>query len=305
MTGNAFRAVYETAGTYDKLLLRHYFGGREDVDLLGDWLDDNYGVPRSDLDIAEFGCGTGRMTAALAPFARDLTLADYSGTMVRAVAEKYPAARTICADTSDAATLLLRSGRANHFDLVTAFWSLSYPIGEFFEELTPEGVRPRCDQVLARSRARQFVLDLVRLVAPGGHLLAMLFDADTLEQQLVTRAWEKVAPFPAGGRAYTRHVLLDALRGAENNGDGVLVHTRLGGVAWALTRAAAREWFFGVHFKHHPRLLGDRQLASAVEDFLDRYETPDGRVGLPSGVHLIDFHAIAHPRTSFPEAMSS
>ncbi|WP_040801371.1 methyltransferase [Nocardia higoensis] len=299
-----FRSVYETEGTYDRLLLRHYFGGAEDTDLVGDWLIDHHGSPVAGLRVVEFGCGTGRMTDVLAPFARDLVLADYSETMVAAVSQRFPDAQTICADTSDAVTALLGGGRERSFDLVTAFWSLSYPIGEFFEELTTAGIVPRHDRVRARDRACEFVCDMVRLVAPGGHLLAMLFDAESLEQRLVTQAWETIAPFPEGGRAYTRHVLVDALRAAENQGEGTLVHTRRGGVAWAPSRESAREWFFGVHFKHHPCLLGDLRLAAAVEEFIDRYECADGGVALPSGVHVFDFHVCEHPRASLPDGVS-
>jgi SAM-dependent methyltransferase len=305
MSSKTFRAVYETPGVYDQLLLRHYYGGTEDVDLVADWLTEHHLAPTASLVAVEFGCGTGRITETLAPYARNLVLADYSETMVSAAARKFPEAQTICADTRDAVTALLQQGRSKRFDLVAAFWSLSYPIGEFFEELSPSGVRPRQDQVHAHARAREFVLDLVGLVAPGGHLFAMLFDAESPEQQLVTRGWEAVAPFPTGGRAYTRNVLVDALREAEERGDGMLTHTRLGGVAWAPSREAAREWFFGVHFKHHPHLLDDPQLATTVEEFIDRYEIAGGGVALPSGVHLIDFHAAAHPYASLPIGLSS
>ncbi|MFD3509323.1 methyltransferase [Nocardia sp. NPDC058666] len=305
MTNSSFRAVYETAGIYDKLLLRHFYVGTEDIDLVADWLTEHYAAPSASLNIVEFGCGTGRITDAIAPYARNLVLADYSETMVAAVAQKFPDAQTICADTGDAVTSLIAADRASTFDLVTAFWSLSYPIGEFFEELSSAGVRPQRDQAVAADQARKFVLDLVGLVAPGGHLLTMLFDAESPEQQLVTQAWETVAPFPDGGRAYTRHVLIDALRDAENRGDGTLTHTRLGGVAWAPTRAAARDWFFGVHFKHHPQLLGDRDLEQVVEEFIDEYHMPNCGVALPSGVHFIDFHAVAHPRASLPDGLAS
>ncbi|WP_336086133.1 methyltransferase [Nocardia sp. SSK8] len=305
MTDKTFRAVYETVGTYDELLLRHYYGGTEDVDLVADWLTEHYAAPAATLHVAEFGCGTGRITDAFAPYAARMVLADYSEIMVSAVTQKFPAAETICADTSDAVARLLAAGQAGAFDLVSAFWSLSYPIGEFFEELSSVGVRLRDDQAGAADQAGEFVHDLVQLVAPGGHLLVMLFDAESPEQQLVTRAWEKVAPFPRGGRAYTRHVLIDALRAAESRGEGTLSHLRLGGVAWAPDREAAREWFFGVHFKHHPQLLEDREVAREVEDFLDRYEMASGGVAIPSGVHFIDFHAVAHPYASLPIGIDS
>lgn len=305
MTNETFRAVYETPGTYDRLLLRHFYGGTEDVDLVADWLTEHYAAPAAALNVAEFGCGTGRITDAMAPYAATMALADYSEVMVSAVARKFPGAETICADTSDAVAQLLAAERARTFDLVTAFWSLSYPIGEFFEELSAAGVRLRDDQARAADQAGEFVRDLVRLVAPGGHLLAMLFDAESPEQQLVTRAWEKVAPFPRGGRAYTRGILIDALRAAESRGEGTLSHTRLGGVAWAPDREAAHEWFFGVHFKHHPQLMKDSELAREVDDFLERFEMANGGVAIPSGVHFIDFHAVAHPYSSLPIGLES
>ncbi|MFC8044707.1 methyltransferase domain-containing protein [Nocardia sp. NPDC057353] len=303
MTDAEFRAVYEATGMYDRLLLPHYFGGIEDVDLIGTWLDEHYGAPISALEVTEFGCGTGRMTEALAPFARNLVLVDDSEVMISAVSRRFPDARTLCADAGDATQSLLAAGRAQSFDLVTAFWSLSYPIGAFFEELTAAGVRPHPDQATARDRAHAFVVDLLRLVAPGGHLLAMLFDAESPEQQLVTRAWEIVAPFPDGGRSYTRDVLIHALRSAESQGVGTLTHTRRGGVAWAPSARAALEWFFGVHFKHHPRLLADTDLAAAVAEFVECNTMPNGGVALPSGVHMIDFRVGAHPATSVPKGL--
>ncbi len=111
MTNSSFRAVYETAGTYDKLLLQHFYGGTEDIDLVSDWLTEHHVAPRAALNIAEFGYGTGRITDAIAPYARNLVLADYSETMVAAVAHKFPDAETICADTSDAVACLLTADR--------------------------------------------------------------------------------------------------------------------------------------------------------------------------------------------------
>ncbi|MET8798229.1 hypothetical protein ABZV91_17580, partial [Nocardia sp. NPDC004568] len=138
----------------------------------------------------------------------------------------------------------------------------------------------------------------------SGHLLVWLFDSDSPEQRLVTQAWEQVASFPAGGRAYTRWHLLDALHDAERDGLGTLTHTRLGGVAYAPDRAAGREWFFGEHFKHHPQLMTDTVLHTAVDAFLDRYQLPEGGSAIPSGVHIIDFHAGRHPFTALPRDRS-
>ncbi|MFE1596828.1 hypothetical protein [Nocardia sp. NPDC058705] len=57
--------------------------------------------------------------------------------------------------------------------------------------------------------------------------------------------------------------------------------------------------------RHHPQLVDDLELERAVEEFIDRYEVPEGGVALPSGVHFIDFHAVAHPRASLPDGLAS
>ncbi|MFQ6230745.1 methyltransferase [Nocardia sp. NPDC002869] len=300
----AFRDVYEADGVYDQLLLRHYFGGATDPELVTDWMTRHYGQPPSALRIAEFGCGTGRITDVLADYASELVLADYSAAMVAVAARRFPDARTFQADTRDAVTTLIGENRAGSFDLVASFWSLSYPIGEFFETMSPAGIVAHMDPARARESAAEFVRRLVELLAPGGHLLVWLFDSDSPEQRLVTQAWEQVASFPAGGRAYTRWQLLDALHDAERDGLGTLTHTRLGGVAYAPDRAAGREWFFGEHFKHHPQLMTDTALHAAVDAFLDRYQLPDGGSAIPSGVHIIDFHAGRHPFTALPRDRS-
>lgn len=300
----AFRAVYEADGVYDRLLLHHYFGGATDLELMTDWLTRHHGPPAAALRIAEFGCGTGRVTDIMVGYAAELVLADYSTAMVAAASRRFPNARILRADTRDAVTTLLGHGRAGVFDLVASFWSLSYPIGEFFETMTPTGIAANQDRLQARDAAARFVRHLVELLAPGGHLLVWLFDSDSPEQRLVTRAWEQVAPFPDGGRAYTRRVLLDALHDAEQLGLGTLTYARLGGVAYAPNREAGREWFFGEHFKHHPRLTSDPTLSADVDAFLDRYRLPDGGSAIPSGVHIIDFHAGRHPFTALPPERS-
>lgn len=293
-----FRSVYEIAGVYDQRLLPHYYDGIEDVDLVSDLLVNHFGPPNADLSVVEFGCGTGRMTERLAPYARRLVAADYSATMIDAVSTRFPDAETIRADTRDAVRTLADS--VNAFDLVAAFWSLSYPLGEYFEAMTADGVQPVPDTVDARARALAFVRELIALVAPGGRFLAFFFDSETPEQQLVTRLWERLAPFPEGGRRYTLDLLLDGLRAAESAGIGTLTHRRQGGTAVAPDRDAALAWFSVVHLKSHPELVNEPDVQHEIATFVDRYELPGGGFALPTGVHLIDFAVADHPECHLP-----
>ncbi len=299
MGDTTFREVYETEGAYDRLLLPHYFDGGEDIDLVHDLLTDAFGSPRQDLTVVEFGCGTGRVTEAVAPYAEKLTLADYSATMIDTVRHRFPKAETVVADTR-VAVAELTADRAATFDLVGAFWSLSYPIGEFFESMTSTSIEPLGDHNGALTAASAFVDALVSLLAPGGHLIALYFDAETSEQRLVTEAWERVAPFPVGGRSYSLDVLLNALRNHETAGGGTLTHTRKGGTAVAANVEAALAWFNQVHFKSFGALADDPAVQRDVNKFVASCELPDGRIALPSGVHLIDFHRATHPACHLP-----
>lgn len=267
---DGFRAVYAQPGVYDRVLLPHYFGGVADDELVRQVLHEHYGPPPAEprLVVAEFGCGTGRITRHLAPYARRLLAVDNSPVMAAAFAATFPAAEARCADTTEAVEALHREGAAGRFDVIGAFWSLSYPLGAYVETLTSDGIRTGPDPATGLRHASAFVDALVELLAPGGHLLALLFDADSPEQRLVTRAWETIAPTPFGDRGYTRKILTDALSGAERRGQGTLRDSHLRGFAVATDAAAARRWFTAAHLKDLPALTGNRELMADVEEFI-------------------------------------
>jgi SAM-dependent methyltransferase len=289
-----FKSVYRCAGIYDAVLPPHYYDGAEDVDLIARLMAEHYGQPGHGqaLRVAEFGCGTGRVTSRLSPYAGRLMAVDSSPSMIETFQERYPNSQTWCLDTRQAVARMLDEGTAGAFDVVCAFWSLSYPLGDCFEEMTAEGIRPVPDQAAAREQAGRLVRDLVALVAPYGHFLVLFFDSQTREQRLVTRLWERIAPFPDGDRGYTRHVLIDELRAAEDKGEGWLTHTRKGGVAVAPSRDAARAWFNHLHLKDLPALVNDPDVQRDITDFVDECTQPSGEVIMPSGVYLIDFQVV-------------
>jgi SAM-dependent methyltransferase len=305
-----FRAVYETPGTYDNVLLRHYFAEAEDTDLITSWLRSTYGEPRDTgprqaatrLNVVEFGCGTGRVTERVAPYAASLLGVDYSPSMIDTFASRYPTADTLCLDTRDAVHLLQTKGSADSFDLVTAFWSLSYPLGACFEELTENGIVALESQEEGRRKAKQLVKDMVNLLTENGHFLCLLFDSDSAEQRLVTEAWETIAPTPFGDRGYTRSLLLEALRECENDGQGWLTHARHGGVALADDVKTARRWFTSAHFKDLPALVDSENVMADVDHFIEKHTSGDGRVHLPAGVHFIDFHRVGGTDIHLPPA---
>ncbi len=289
-TATDFRAVYHAPGVYEQVLLPHYFDGVKDTELVARLMHQNYGRPGNNqrLNIIDLGCGTGRVTAVLAPYAAHLHGVDSGQPMIDLFRQRFPSAQATCQDTR-AAVEALSAESAGLFHVVGAFWSLSYPIGDLFEELNADGVRPKPDQQAARTQAEHLVRQIMSLVARQGHLMILFFDSDTPEQRLVTRLWEKIAPFPGTGRGYAREIVLDVLRAAEDRGEGRLIGTRLGGAALASNPEAARRWFEVVHLKSLPALIADPSVRDEVDAFIAEHQQPDGQIVIPTGAHLIDF----------------
>jgi SAM-dependent methyltransferase len=292
-----FRAVYHVPGVYEQVLVPHYFDGAEDTELIARFMREHYGQPRNNqcLNVMELGCGTGRVTQMLAPYAGELHGVDSGAPMIAAFRERFPHASAECRDTREAVEAMHAEGRAGTFDVVGAFWSLSYPVLDLFEEMTADGIQPKADAARALVQAQELVRRILGLVAPRGHLMILFFDSETPEQRLVTRLWERIAPFPGNGRGYAREIVVDVLADAERRGEGRLLHLRRGGLAVAANVQAARQWFEVVHLKSFPALINDLEVRTEIDTFIAKHELPSGEVLIPSGVHVIDFWKVGRP----------
>lgn len=292
MSAQEFNAGYRNSEVYEEILPPHYYGGREDLDLVRDFLSTHLAANAAQhYDVLELGCGPGRLTTLLRPYAANLLATDKSEGMVSAIRHRFPDISTRCADTESVIHNLHAEGCVNNFDLIGAFWSMSYPLLECFEETTADGVISTVDPNTGYNRARALLRALVDLLAPGGHLIMLFFDSDTEEQRLVTRLWERIAPFPGTGRDYTWRLLHDALVDAELEGRGTFYHARLPGVAITQSVTAAHDWFFTGHLNNYAELCADQEVHNAIDAFVHKHLQPDGSVHIPSAVHVIDFHA--------------
>ncbi|WP_168801503.1 class I SAM-dependent methyltransferase [Glycomyces buryatensis] len=288
MPETSFRSVYSQQGRYDELLLPHIFGAATDVDLVAARMKEHYGEPgQRTLAVCDLGCGTGRVTAALEPYAASLVGVDSSEAMIRAFTEEFPNARTVCADLPAGIAEL----ESDTFDVIGAFWSLSYPIMAYFERLDAEGITENLNEARAMIAARELVNQILRLLKPGGRLIVQFFDSDSPEQQVVSRLWERLAPPPGGSRSFSRLLLLDTLTRAARRGLGRVRIDHFEGAALAKDANAARSWFLHVHAKTHEAILNDPRTRADVETFITAHERNDGTVHLPAGVYLIEFTA--------------
>ncbi|MFJ4097486.1 methyltransferase domain-containing protein [Kitasatospora sp. NPDC089913] len=303
MPTETFNAGYRSADTYNEMLPPHYYDGVEDTDLVEDLLTRTFGPAehnRQGLRVLDLGCGPGRVTERLAPYAGELHGTDKSEGMVRRFAASFPQARATVGDTESVVAQLLADGSAGGYDLIGSFWSMSYPLLECFEETGPNGVVAVGDPAAGVLRADRIVEGLVRLLADDGHLVMLFFDADSAEQRLVTRLWERIAPFPGSGRGYTWQLLEQGLLRAEREGRGTLTTSRVSGVAVAEDARAAREWFRIGHLNSFTGLVDDPDVLAEIDAFVAQNTAPDGRVLIPSGVHLVHFRAGTAAADSLP-----
>ena len=286
-----FNIGYADAGVYEAMLPPHYYGGLEDTDLVRDQLRHFYGEPEQHqrIRVLDLGCGPGRVTTLLAPYAGTLIGTDKSAGMIDQFRTLFPDAEAVCADTETVLARFVEQQR--RLDLIGSFWSMSYPLLECFETTTAQGVVTSGSLEAGIARARTLINNLVELLAPGGRLLMLFFDAATAEQRLVTRLWERIQPFPGTGRDFTWNLLQHELQDAEGTGRGQLTTRRLPGVAVAGNLQAAIQWFRIGHLNTYPPLVDDPDVIAEITEFARAHQHSDGRVLIPSGVHLLDFHA--------------
>lgn len=296
-----FNIGYADAHTYQAMLPAHYYRGVDDVDLVRHHLHRAYGEPGGEtrLHVLDLGCGPGRVTTALAPYAATLTGTDKSAGMIDQFSARFPDAEALCADTESVVARLAEQQR--RFDLIGSFWSMSYPLLECFEHTTADGVIVTDSLDNGTARARALITHLIDLLAPAGRLVMLFFDAFTAEQRLVTRLWERIQPFPGTGRDFTWNLLLRGLHHAERSGRGQLTTHRLPGVAVTPNIDAAIRWFRVGHLNTYPGLVEDPEVLAEITQFARTHQQPDGRVMIPSGVHLIDFCTVTDPTTHLPD----
>jgi SAM-dependent methyltransferase len=276
-------SMYAKVGLYDEILPPYIFDGQSDEELLATELAalDRRGAAGT--KALELGCGTGRMTTVLRRHAPRLICIDNSEAMLTVFRQRHPDLHVKCIDARTHV-----SDSIETFDLVTAFWSLNYPLLSCFESHNGTEIR-QLDPDEGLHNARAFLRALLERVGPAGNLLVFFFDDESPEQQLVTRLWERIAPFPGTGRGFTRILLLDYLMNLQDQGEGSVTHRHLLGHAHADSLRSARRFVLEGHLRSFPGLADHPDVLNEVDQFLNKYRNSNGTVDIPAGLHIVRF----------------
>lgn len=280
--------VYATAGIYDATLPPYRFGKDlqqliADEELLRQKVESVYGDPSQQLNVLEVGAGTGRMSQILLPYAHQLTVTDKFPGMLDVLRQKIPNANVVQTNTRDIADEI---HPARQFDFVGAYWTLSYPIGEYLETIEDDKIIPIPDLAKGVALAKRMIDSLVEYVRPqDGMFHAYFFDSESPEQKVVTKIWEQLAPDRSGRRSFTREIVASALgESAEARGYD-FYETHHSGIAPFSSREEMISWFGICHAKGKRILTDTRLFMHETAELAEAHANSDGTVDLPVGMY--------------------
>ena len=281
-------AIYNQAGIYDQLLPPYLFYNSSaqlvsDEDMLATTMAEYFGQPAKQLDVLDIGAGTGRMTQRLAPYAARLVCNDKYPAMLDALHTKLPDAEIVTTNTQSLTAALPPT---QQFDMVTAFWTLNYPIGEYLETVEEEIIIPRSDFEEGIHEADAMISGLIKYLKPGGgRLLTYFFDSESPEQQAVTKIWEQLAPDPGGARSFTRELAQRSLATAAERSDMEYSAVHYQGIAPFTNAGELVRWYKLAHCKSVTSLVTSRAFTDQTQHLINTYTLPSGVIELPVGMY--------------------
>ncbi|MBI4903373.1 MAG: class I SAM-dependent methyltransferase [Acidobacteria bacterium] len=165
---------------YAKLLKPYRAGGRNDLEIFGEFLSSLAPIPARAL---ELGCGSGRATSValrLLPTV-ELTAVDLSSSMLSAM-PLDGRLRTLC---SDICAYLLSAKCEAPYELIFSLWAFSHSVHMWLG-------RARTDPTVFDTAARAVRTMLTDRISPGGRFFIMHFDSLSEEQRVAMPQWAKV-----------------------------------------------------------------------------------------------------------------
>lgn len=203
--GRQYINPYLVPEFYEKLRPRYMWKNiQSEESLIADILDNIVHTQSVRFPLAiELGCGTGRFTKVLAQFSEHLIAIDPSELMV-SHCSKLLQNMTSCDVYQSSAQDIVASGIVSKANLVTAFWSLSYPLQSFFE-LTLENDGRIVQKGTDAEAVKQAELFLNNLFSNDVRCtyLFIFFSDESEEQKWVTKKWQQIGLLPGGSRNFT------------------------------------------------------------------------------------------------------
>lgn len=264
---------------YQKLLRPYVFGGRTDLQILREWLED--GSLTSRIPALEIGPGPGRATSVFlsARQTQSLQLVDLSNQMLSYCRRRFVDEKRLLYMQKDAVEFLRECETS--FSLGFSLWSLSHSIHRAIQdrgELEGEKVSREAIRALFTS-----------VLEPGGRFLLIHFDPSSQEQRISLRQRSKLQPFLTSKTEVPSRLIIDSVC-ADLQQRG-LIQVDIEHLSGEPIRYAgmddALEIFMNLHmegmFNEHRLLPG--VIRELTED-LARYQDESGRITIETGCYL-------------------
>lgn len=271
---------------YDGILKGYYFGGREDLDILDEYLE---GVPQGSR-VLELGCGSGRATERIVEKLgqASIDLVDLSGEMVGFCETKFGDNPAVNVYQSDSIDFLAREST---YDSVVTLWNLSHSIHQHMFRLGREGGSEYVGGILDDF--------LINRLAIEGTMHMVHYDIQSPEQRLVNpwrlKLWEAADPtYDASGQSPSKLLIDETLSGLKNRGyvDYSAAHLKGDPIVYESAEVAL-ETFLNFHMEGHfnnsPELP---EVIKSLQDGFAEYTNEDGTVSIAPGAFVYDIKRV-------------
>lgn len=272
--------VYLDPLYYEEILPPYKFNGKNDEEILEDYLKENIKKQRRKFKVAlELGCGSGRGTKILEKYCEKIIAVDLNEKMIKLARERIKDDSKVTFHHSEMLEFVKKSpDLIKDVDLVVSFWALNYslnaefayrdPARQIFKPTNPKEALIKCHKKLET---------LFKNIGEKAKFIFFHYDPESEEQVIAHKCWAKIVPFPWNEKSPSL-IALKKFFEKQNKINSCIC--KLNGVNELGNHNHALEIFMNFHlhtsFNHHPL---KQNIINIIEKGLKDYNSEDIIIG--------------------------